>query len=123
MDFEKADLEALREVEVAWLANELGASIANLGYPVGMGQRPREEALKIAAANLFDRYATMIEMARNTAYLQGRESAAKVCDEEAAAQNAFAESDAPKSDDARSAAIYSAMRIDRLAATIRSGGG
>lgn len=56
--------EALREIEVAWLAGELSRAIANLGYPVGMGLPPSPEHCERAAATLFERYAKMIEMAR-----------------------------------------------------------
>lgn len=52
-----------REREVEWLANELGRAISNLGYPVGMGLRPSDTALQIAANKLFDRYAGMIALA------------------------------------------------------------
>ncbi len=57
-------MEALREVEVAWLSDQLASSIANLGYPVGMGIPPHPDQIKKAATTLFDRYAKMIEMAR-----------------------------------------------------------
>lgn len=60
-----ADFEALREVETEWLATELGNAIANLGYPVGCGIAPHPETLRKAATKLFDRYAKMIELARN----------------------------------------------------------
>ena len=57
-------MEALREIEVAWLSEQLSTSIANLGYPVGCGIAPHPEAIKKAAETLFGRYARMIEMAR-----------------------------------------------------------
>lgn len=52
------------EVEVAWLSDVLSNSIANLGYPVGMGVAPHPEQIRRAAETLFERYAKMIEMAR-----------------------------------------------------------
>ena len=48
--------EQLREIETAWIAKCLGDSIANLGYPVGMGIPPSDEALSRAANMLFDRF-------------------------------------------------------------------
>ena len=60
-----ADFEALREVETEWLANELSFAIKNLGYPVGCGIAPHSDTMKKAANKLFDRYAKMIELARN----------------------------------------------------------
>lgn len=86
---EIADLQVLREVEIQWLAGELGASIANLGYAVGLGVAPKEDALKRAAEKLFERYAKMIEMTRAAVgnereaigFEKGKEEAAKVCDE------------------------------------------
>lgn len=57
-------MAALREFEIAWLSNRLSESIANLGYPVGMGIAPHPESIKKAATILFERYAKMIEMAR-----------------------------------------------------------
>ena len=57
----------VREIEVEWLAAELAASIANLGYPVGCGIAPHRKQLEKAAATLFDRYARMIRMAREAA--------------------------------------------------------
>ena len=57
-------MNALREVEIEWLAEELSRAIKNLGYPVGMGAAPHPEQIKSAATRLFDRYAKMIEMAR-----------------------------------------------------------
>lgn len=59
------DFAALRDVEEAWLAAELGRAIANLAYPVGCGSPPHDYHLKAAAKALFDRYAKMIEMARH----------------------------------------------------------
>lgn len=56
-------MEALREIEIAWLSDKLSASIANLGYPVGCGVPPHPEHIKSAATTLFERYAKMIEMA------------------------------------------------------------
>ena len=56
-------IDALREVEIAWLSDQLSKSIANLGYPVGMGIPPHPEQIKKAATALFERYAKMIEMA------------------------------------------------------------
>jgi len=58
-------MEALREIEIAWLSDRLSESIAGLGYPVGMGIPPHPEQIKKAATILFERYATMIEMARS----------------------------------------------------------
>lgn len=58
-----ADFAALREVEVAWLMDNLSGAIANLGYPVGCGVPPSPGHLKRAAETLFERYAKMIEMA------------------------------------------------------------
>ena len=56
-------IEMLRDVETKWLTAELGRSIANLGYPVGMGVAPHHDTLMKAATTLFDRYAKMIELA------------------------------------------------------------
>ena len=61
----KNEIAILREAEVKWLADTLGESIANLGYPVGCGMAPHRESLEKAAGILFDRYAGMIEMAAN----------------------------------------------------------
>ena len=58
------DFEALREVEEAWLASEIGRAIANLAYPVGCGSAPMDYHLQSAAKALFNRYAKMIKMAR-----------------------------------------------------------
>lgn len=52
----------IREIEREWLADQLGASIANLGFPVGMGIAPPREMLLLAADKLFDRYARIIEL-------------------------------------------------------------
>lgn len=60
-----SDIEALREIEEEWLANELGRAIKNLAYPVGCGAAPHDHHLKAAARALFDRYARMIELARD----------------------------------------------------------
>ena len=60
-----ADFETLREVETEWLARELCDGIAGLGYPVGCGIAPHPDTLKKAATKIFDRYAKMIELARN----------------------------------------------------------
>lgn len=62
------DFEVLRELEVAWLTSTLCDSIANLGYPVGMGMAPNPEQIKKAATTLFERYAKMIAMARGCAF-------------------------------------------------------
>ena len=67
----EADFEALRDVEIGWLARELGASIASLGYPVGCGIAPRPKQLEQAASRLFDRYAKMIRLARGAALVTG----------------------------------------------------
>lgn len=61
------DMEVLREIEVAWLSDRLSESITNLGYPVGCGIAPHPEQIAKAANILFDRYAKMIEMARESA--------------------------------------------------------
>lgn len=61
------DFQALREVEVAWLASELSRAIANLAYPVGMGVAPQHYHVEAAAKTLFERYAKMIEMAHGAA--------------------------------------------------------
>lgn len=58
-----ADIDALREVEISWLTDALGAAIANLGYPVGCGVAPNREQLLRAASTLIDRYLLMVEMA------------------------------------------------------------
>lgn len=57
-------IEMIKEAEIAWLSEELGRCISNLGYPVGCGIAPHPETLKIAAEKLFDRYERMIEFAR-----------------------------------------------------------
>ena len=61
------DFEVLREVETAWLADELSRSIANLGYPVGCGIAPNREHMTRAASSLFDRYLTMFRMVHEAA--------------------------------------------------------
>ncbi len=53
-------LETLREVETEWLADQLTESIANLSYPVGMGEGPTPDHARKAAETLFDRYSQMI---------------------------------------------------------------
>ena len=60
-------MEALREIEVAWLSRELGRAISNLAYPVGCGAAPTDYHLESAAKALFERYAKMIEMAARNA--------------------------------------------------------
>lgn len=67
-------MEALREIEVAWLSRELGRAIANLAYPVGCGAAPTDYHLEAAAKALFERYAKMIEMARRAAVSSQKES-------------------------------------------------
>lgn len=62
-----SDMDVLREVEIEWLSIELSRSIANLGYPVGCGVPPHPDQVKKAAETLFDRYAKMIELARQNA--------------------------------------------------------
>ena len=57
------DIAALREAEISWLTDALGAAIANLGYPVGCGVAPNREQLLRAASTLIDRYLLMVEMA------------------------------------------------------------
>jgi len=64
---EQSDMDALREVEVAWLSRELSRAIKNLAYPVGMGVAPLDYHVESAAKTLFERYAKMIEMAREAA--------------------------------------------------------
>lgn len=54
-------IEAIREMEVPWLVKELGDSISNLGYPVGMGMAPHPDQLQRAAERLFERWAKMAE--------------------------------------------------------------
>lgn len=68
------DIEALREIETAWLAEELSHAIANLGYPVGCGIPPYIGHMQLAASKLFDRYARMIELARKAGLEEGRRS-------------------------------------------------
>lgn len=70
-------MAALREVEVEWLADTLGRSIANLGYPVGIGTAPHPEQLKRAAETLFDRYSGMIQMARREGFRQAATQASE----------------------------------------------
>jgi hypothetical protein len=69
------DFQALREVEVAWLAGELSRAIENLAYPVGMGVAPMHYHVEAAAKMLFERYAKMIEMAHTTAHSSARRGA------------------------------------------------
>ena len=52
-------VEAFRETEIPWLVKELGDSIANLGYPVGMGNAPHPDQLQRAAEALFERWCKM----------------------------------------------------------------
>jgi hypothetical protein len=52
-------IEAIREIEVPWLVKELGDSIANMPYPVGMGMAPHPEHLQRAAERLFERWTKM----------------------------------------------------------------
>ena len=61
-------MAVLREVEIAWLSEQLSFSISNLGYPVGMGIAPHPDSIKKAATTLFERYAKMIEMAHNNSF-------------------------------------------------------
>lgn len=53
---DRIDIAALREAETNYLADELGAAIANLGYPVGCGLASNRELLLWAADKLVDRY-------------------------------------------------------------------
>lgn len=64
-------IEALREVEIPWLVNEIGGSIANLGYPVGCGLAPHPDQLKRAAEALFERWIKMAEMVHAAAISNG----------------------------------------------------
>lgn len=66
-------MEALREIEVAWLSRELGRAISNLSYPVGCGVAPADYHLEAAAKALFERYAKMIKMARLAAVGTGKQ--------------------------------------------------
>ena len=52
-------VEAFRKTEIPWLVKELGDSIANLGYPVGMGVAPNPDQLHQAAEALFERWCKM----------------------------------------------------------------
>lgn len=52
-------VEAFRETEIPWLVKELGDSIANLGYLVGMGVAPLPDHLHLAAEALFERWCNM----------------------------------------------------------------
>lgn len=56
-------MEALREMEVEWLADSLGIAISSLGYPVGCGQAPHPDALRLAGTKVFERYAKIVELA------------------------------------------------------------
>lgn len=62
-DYISEGIEVLREVETAWLAEQLSRAISNLAYPVGCGRAPYPEHINSAATILFDRYVKMIEMA------------------------------------------------------------
>jgi len=42
-------LEEIIRAEIPWIANSLQESIANLGYPVGMGVSPNADACQKAA--------------------------------------------------------------------------
>lgn len=57
------DIELIRDLEIPWLKTMLADSIANLGYPVGMGVSPSEAHLDHAAEFLFARYEKMIGLA------------------------------------------------------------
>lgn len=56
---EPITVEALREIETAWIADALSASIANIGYPVGCGVAPNREGLMFCAGKLFDRFVAL----------------------------------------------------------------
>lgn len=56
-------LEVLKSMEIAWLADLLGSSIANLGYPVGCGIAPNPETMQRAATKVFERYENIIGLA------------------------------------------------------------
>jgi hypothetical protein len=70
-------IELMRDVETEWLAHNLGRSIANLGYPVGMGIAPHEDALQQAAAMLFERFIAMAEFVDQHAPTTKEELAAR----------------------------------------------
>lgn len=52
-------VKELREIEVQYLSTMLAESIARLGYPVGCGVAPHEDATRRAAEALFDRFAAI----------------------------------------------------------------
>lgn len=56
-------VELLKSMEIAWLADLLGSSISNLGYPVGCGVAPNHETMKRAATKVFERYENIITLA------------------------------------------------------------
>jgi hypothetical protein len=58
--------QALREIEVPYLMEVLGKSIANVGYPIGCGLAPSEDALRKAADKLFDRFSGIAAAIRPT---------------------------------------------------------
>ena len=68
-------LEMLREVEIPWLMEWLGRSIANLGYPVGCGVAPAEGQLRLAATKLFDRFVQLAETTEGGSENETREQA------------------------------------------------
>ena len=47
--------QPVRECLIAAIANDLDASISNLGYPVGMGLSPHPDSCKRAAGMIIDR--------------------------------------------------------------------
>jgi len=58
-------LSALRDMEIKWVADVLGRSIQNLGYPVGMGIAAHPDACTKAATTLVDRWIVITEGVRN----------------------------------------------------------
>lgn len=89
MDIEKEareDFKVLREMEAAWLSDELTRSISNLGYPVGLGVGPSKNHADLAAKAIVGRYIDILWRIRQTAFSageeSGREAAAKIVDAE-----------------------------------------
>ena len=56
-------IDVLKSMEIAWLADLLTSSIANLGYPVGCGVAPSPATMTKAATTVWERYEKIIGLA------------------------------------------------------------
>jgi hypothetical protein len=57
-----SDVAALIRMDIDWIADALGKSIADLGYPVGCGVAPHPEQMKRAARVIAERHAQYYRM-------------------------------------------------------------